>query len=122
MLAHGILTLFLILFNAIYSLFSHGVDSNTMQTMYLIPLLGGCGFFLLLNTIPRFPEASAWKLFTHLYHTGMALGITYCLLFGILEIAGTSSVYTVLFFQAGVLFLGASLVALVRAFLRQTTL
>lgn len=96
------ISIFCFIFNAVYSLFSHGVSADAMTYLYLIPLLGGSLPFLLLRFLLPQAEASLhYRFFYNCYHSGIALLTTASMLLGIFEIAGTSSSYLSLFYVLG---------------------
>lgn len=102
-----------IVFNAVYSLFAHGVSSAAMYLLFLYPLLGGAlPFGLLALCLPRAFLHRRWRLFCNLYHSGLALLILRSLLMGIFEIAGTGSALLVVYLAAGGLFCTAGLAGL----------
>lgn len=75
----------------IYALFGHGVRSDAMDYMFLYPLLGGA-----LALLPRCPRVAR-----NLYNAGIATLTAGGMMQGILEIAGTASIYTVVFTGTG---------------------
>lgn len=78
--------------NLIYSKFSHGVSSNYMTYLFIIPLIGG-SIFLFINKK---------NIKYNLYHLGIITLIIGSLIKGILEIAGTSSVFNIVYFIFGI--------------------
>ena len=98
---------FCFLFSSVYSLYGHGVRSASLSLMFLYPLLGGALVFLPLWVFGPLPdEIPHCRLFYNLYNSGVAALILGSALRGVLEIAGTSSPYTVFFPVAGWLFAG----------------
>lgn len=88
--------------NYIYSLFGHGVSSDAMTWMFMYPLIGGALFYLLLGMcIPNIKQISKYRLYFNIYNSGIALVTVGSLLTGIMEIAGTSSVYTKFYYYIG---------------------
>lgn len=89
----------------IYALFGHGVCSASMDTMFKYPLWMGTAPFSLLAALGkrlrrrRFP-----RLAFNLYNSGIAALTSGAMLYGILEIAGTSSAYQPLLMAAGWIF------------------
>jgi hypothetical protein len=97
----------------VYGIFGHGVDSPAMTWMFLYPLLGGALFyFVIVWFIPGTIKISGYRVFFNSYNSGIAVLTFGSFLKGILEIAGTSSPYTVLFYEAGVLFIASGLILL----------
>lgn len=86
-----------IIINYIYSQFSHGVSSNYMTYMFLIPVISGF-VSILLEKI----EKTTLKKQT-IFANGVATLTIGCFINGILEIAGTSSNYQFIYYVAGVL-------------------
>ena len=80
------------LFNFVYSLFSHGVTSDFMANMYLV-LLGGAVFYFLLFQIPGVRRRRLYRVFVNTLNTSVAVLVVGMALRGIIEIAGSSSVY-----------------------------
>lgn len=75
---------FLVVFNIIYGLFSHGVTSRYMQLVFLVPLLGGTFPSLMLMYIkePHFIIKNLWRM-------GLSSIIIGFLLRGVFDIYGT---------------------------------
>jgi hypothetical protein len=89
---------FCILFDRVYALFGHGVQSAAMSRMFLYPLLGGAlMFFLQWLFVPEPCRVRHYRLLFNLYNSGLAALTVGSLLQGILEIAGTTSPYLVAF-------------------------
>lgn len=115
-LVYFILSLAAIAVNLIYGLFGHGVHAASMTWMFLYPLLGGALLFLLLGIFfPSLRNAAGYRLFFNAYSSGIATLTVGGLLNGILEIAGTSSPYTIAFYAFG----GACILLAVLALLRE---
>lgn len=107
-IAYGGITVFCVLFNALYAQFSYGVDSPWMTFMFLFPLIGGVGVYgvrALLNKkpLPRFSYNA--------YNSGIATLIMGSLLRGVFEIAGAASPYQNVLLVVGVGFLGVSVIS-----------
>jgi len=97
----------------IYAIFGHGVRSPAMTWMFLYPLLGGGLVFLLIKLLfPQSIKASGYRLFYNVYNSGIAALTTGSFLKGILDIAGTSSPYTAVYYITGGLFIAAGLIIL----------
>jgi hypothetical protein len=85
----------------VYALFGHGVRSSAMEYMFLYPLIGGF-IIKFLSTLVRGEYAHGRKrVGVNLYNSGLAALTCGALLRGIVEIAGTDSVYIRWFFIAG---------------------
>ena len=90
------------LFAKIYTLFGHGVTSLWMSNAYLYLLgLGAFVFILLKIILPDIVQYKGYRLFCQTYNSGIAILINGMLLYGILEIAGGTSVYVSWFLGVG---------------------
>lgn len=95
-------TVLCISFDRIYALFSHNVSSRYLSFLFLYPLLGGAAFyFLIWLLVPRAEELKNRHLAAQCYHSGIAALTAGSALRGILEIAGTASPYTPVYFFFG---------------------
>lgn len=98
----------------IYALFGHGVRSLAMSLMFLYPLLGGALFYYVLGLlVPRVNTYMHYRLFYNIYNSGIAISTIGSLLKGILDIAGTASVYVPLFTITGWTCVAAALILLI---------
>ncbi len=90
------IALFCGIFAYIYELFSHGVYSNAMIYMFLYPLVLGAlpALYLRVNRKKDLPRIA---------HDGVILLTFGSLVTGILEIYGTTSVFTKYYYIAGIL-------------------
>ncbi len=96
-----------VLFDQVYALFGHGVRSASMSMMFLYPLIGGALVFTLLWFFcPEAEYRRHSRLFFNLYNSGIAALMTGSLLKGVLDIAGTSSPYLIVYRLVGWLLLG----------------
>lgn len=91
------ITIFTVIFDRIYSTFSHGVSSISMNFMFLFPLIGGVIFYLLVVLFLGKFNYENFRFIFNIYNSGIAIVTVRSLLNGILEIAGTSSPYLYLF-------------------------
>jgi hypothetical protein len=94
-------TLFCIVFNYIYSLFSHDVSSPFMSYAFIFSLvLGVVGFIVigLLNLDNR--------VAFNLYNAGIATLTVGSILRGIIDIAGADTTYPIYYFLVGTVFVG----------------
>ncbi len=82
-------TLFLVLFSAIYECFSHEVYSYFMLYAFAVPLVGGVLPFFSLAFSDRLPKPHRAAL--NLYHSGIASLTVGCVFQGVLEIYGTTN-------------------------------
>lgn len=92
---------FCIIFDQVYAVFGHGVRSASMSFMFLYPLTGGVSVFLLLHFISPAVSAGPYRLFYNAYNSGLAALTLRSMLYGIFEIAGTSSPYLTAFTVCG---------------------
>lgn len=87
------LAIFSVIFNLVYGLFSHGVSSESMSSIWIYLILASI-FFLILNIIHSASKKSGgFRFFYNIFNSGMALFCIGLLLSGIFEIAGTDSSY-----------------------------
>ncbi len=99
------ITLFCALFGGIYEQFSHEVYSFFMIYAFVLPLAGGVlPFFLLMKYKKAYPSSFAASC----YHAGIATLTTGSILYGALEIYGTTNILTTVYWILGVtlLFVG----------------
>ncbi|MDN5352280.1 MAG: hypothetical protein PWQ12_1200 [Clostridiales bacterium] len=92
-------TLFCGLFSFVYEHFSHGVYSNYMIWLFLIPLIGGVVPFAAIGAVQKFrvPERIAYNL----YNSGIATLAVGSAFNGVLEIYGTTSDYMPVYWVVG---------------------
>ncbi len=82
------ISLFCILFGAVYEYFSHDVYSYYMLYAFVIPLLGGVAPFFALS-LSRWPVPG--KFTQNTYHTGIATLTVGSIFSGVLKIYGTTN-------------------------------
>lgn len=87
------------IFAIIYYQFSHGVSSDYLVFMFMIPLLFGSLIYISLNILFKGKRYS--RIAYNIYNTGTAALTIGMMLQGIMEIAGTSSNYVIVFFILG---------------------
>ena len=97
-----LISLFCILFGAIYEIYSHGVYSYFMLYAFVFPLVGGTLLFL---TMAFFKAPTPSRVALNLYHSGIAALTTGCLFEGVLEIYGTTNRLVSVYWALGILFL-----------------
>ena len=87
----GIISIFGIVFFSIYNRYSHGVHSPFMTYFFAVPLIFGC----IPNCIAVISgrKIKTGHIASDIYCAGIAAVTVSCVLRGIFEIAGTSSVY-----------------------------
>ena len=95
------ITIFTVIFAAVYEHFSFGVYSKAMIFMFVFPLVMGFIPSLILSIMK-------WGTLPRLWNDGVLVITAGSLLTGVLEIYGTDSYYTPWFFYSGMflLFLG----------------
>ena len=101
-------TIFLIVFNIIYTHFSFGVTSDYMKYMFLITLIGGIieiTFLLICNHYNYRPRTSF-----NMWNSGLALLVAGCLVEGIVGISGRYTDWEIAYFTAGAIFLILSII------------
>ena len=96
-----ILTVVTVIIEKIYRLFGHGVTSPAMTWMFLYPLVGGLLIHLVSRTKIGIVDSERFRSFFNLYHSGIATLTAASFLMGVLEIAGTDSVYLPYFYIVG---------------------
>lgn len=97
-----ILTIACAVFGAVYEWFSHGVYSYYMLYAFMIPLLGGVmPFYFIIHFQKKIPAYMACRL----HHFGIITLTVGCLLWGVLEIYGTTNRLGSLYFIVGGMFL-----------------
>ena len=96
------ISLFCILFGAVYEFFSHGVYSYFMLYAFVFPLIGGTfpSFGMAFSSMP-IPN----KVSQNLYYSGIAALTTGLLFEGALEIYGTTNQLVSVYWILGILFI-----------------
>lgn len=96
-----LVSLFCLLFGAIYEHFSHAVYSNYMIYAFAFPLVGGTLPFLVMSLarVHRIPSVFAQKL----YHCGIATLTVGSIIQGVLAIYGTTNSLTPVYWLVGFL-------------------
>lgn len=89
-ITYFVISILCFVINIIYSKFGHGVTSNYMTYMYLIPIFFGVGLFLILR-IFKLPFFNRFEF--NIYNAGVSTLIIGSLVHGILEIAGTNTFF-----------------------------
>lgn len=93
-----LLSLLAIVTNLIYGKFGHGVHSAAMTWMFLYPLLGGALVYFLIDRYrPLITRFVIYRIGYNSYNSGIGALTVGSFLKGILEIAGSSSNYLVIF-------------------------
>lgn len=107
---YGWITLLSVVFCVIYEQFSFGEHADSMRLMFLLPLVGGVLPFCLLALAGR--KAPFSRTAYRLWHSGIAVLMSGCLVKGIIEISGRVSDYDGFYIAAGMMLLAASVIAM----------
>ena len=100
-----------------YELFSFGVYSNYMIYAFVFPLVGGAAFWLWVGTTRR---GLRWnKTFVKSQAAAIAAWTVGSMFKGVLDIYGTSSGRTAVYWAAGAVFAAAAAAALLAANVRR---
>lgn len=108
LISYASISLGLFLFQLVYHHFSHGVSAASLQYAWIVVACAGLIWWL----ISRWFRFKSLRLASNLYHSGLACIITWCVLNGILEIAGSDSPYLWLYLLCGGGFIISSLITL----------
>jgi hypothetical protein len=106
----------------VYALFGHGVRSDSMDFMFLYPLLGGSAVFLLaarLRPVLRKKTRGISRAGYNLYNSGIAALTSAALLTEIMEIAGSDSRMIQYIRIAGIVLIITAIARRIAASLRQ---
>ena len=104
-----LVSLFCVVFGAVYEHFSHEVYSAYMIYAFVFPLFGGALPFLSLLLLGK-PMPN--KLVQGLYHCGVMTLTVGSIVEGVLEIYGTTNKLTGVYWTAGAVFCGVAVVAI----------
>lgn len=108
-----IVTIFLILLNYIYSIFSHNVSSNYMTYMFIYPLVTGIlvSIFILINK--NISKLKSFYIGKSILNYGIAIMVFRSFIKGVFEIAGTDSNYLTYYFYMGLILILVSSILLI---------
>ena len=97
-----LVSLFCVLFGAVYERFSHEVYSYYMLYAFTFPLVGGSLVFMILSflNLKKYPNAVS----RNLYHSGIATMTVGSIVRGVLDIYGTTNVLEGYYWPVGVVF------------------
>ncbi len=118
-ITYAVIAVFCVIFDRVYAQFGHGVISDTMDWMFLYPLIGGALPFLVFWW--KQVNTEQYRLLYNAYNSGIAALTIGSALFGVFEIAGTSSTYTIAFFILGWTLCAAGLFGFAFTWLRRRT-
>lgn len=102
-LVYSEVTIFLIILNYIYSLFSHNISSSYMTYMFLYPLSGGTFVNLFIISSKKVTEIKLFYIAKSILNYGIATLVVGSFIKGVFEIAGTDSIYLVYYFYMGII-------------------
>lgn len=94
---------FAFIFDRVYSIFSHGVFSKDMFSMWIFLVCFGTIFYFILALVCKKMKHQPRRFAMNLYNSGTAIFVTGMLLHGIFEIAGTSSDFILYYKITGIL-------------------
>ncbi len=101
-------SIFVLIFSLVYSIFSHEVYSDYLSYAFLYPLIGGSVVYLCLHFTKKF---SKWPY--NFYNAGLATITVGSVLCGVNEIAGADTLYYLLFYLIGWILVILSVILLV---------
>lgn len=112
-ISYFIVTIFLILLNYIYSIFSHNVSSNYMTYMFIYPLVTGIlvSIFILINK--NISKLKSFYIGKSILNYGIAIMVFRSFMKGVFEIAGTDSNYLTYYFYMGLILILVSGILLI---------
>ncbi|MBX4192927.1 hypothetical protein, partial [Enterococcus lactis] len=113
--SYFISSVILFIFQLVYHHFSHGVTSQALKWVWVIPMVGGAFLFIFEKILNTFRNRLAFNLF----NTGLASYIVGMILKVILEIAGVSSAFIGIYSMIGTIILGISLFIYISSLLIQ---
>ena len=100
-------TLFLVLFGAVYEMFSHGVFSFFMLYAFAVPLVFGVTLYLVLLFLGKYPD----RVFLNLWNSAIAAFSAGSVFQGVLEIYGTTNSLIIVYPIAGCVLAASALVS-----------
>lgn len=104
-------TLFLVLFGAVYEMFSHGVFSFYMLYAFSIPLVFGVTLYLILLFLRKYPD----RVFLNLWNSAIVAFSAGSVFKGVLEIYGTTNSLVIVYPICGCILAVSALVSLLFA-------
>ena len=117
-LAYLKVTIFLVVLNYIYSLFSHNVSSDYMTYMFVYPLIGGLIVNLILVRNKKVNRVKLYYIGKIVLNYGIATLIVGSFIKGVFEIAGTDSTYIVYYFYLGTILISMGILFLLYSLYR----
>ena len=112
-----LVSLFFVLFGAVYEIYSHEVYSYYMLYAFTFPLIGGTLVFNILSflKLQKYPNAVA----RNLYHSGIATLTVGSVVQGVLEIYGTTNALSDYYWSVGIVLIVIGVVAGIVSFFLQ---
>ena len=104
-------TLFLVLFGAVYEMFSHGVFSFYMLYAFSIPLVFGVTLYLILLFLRKYPD----RVFLNLWNSAIVAFSAGSVFKGVLEIYGTTNSLVIIYPICGCIMAVSALASLLFA-------
>lgn len=98
-----LISLFCLLFGAVYERFSHEVYSGFMLYAFAIPLIGGTLLCFLLDQYSK--NWMPGRLIRNLYNSGIATLTVGCVFQGVLDIYGTTNKLIMVYWVVGFCFI-----------------
>lgn len=112
-ISYFIVTIFLILLNYIYSIFSHNVSSNYMTYMFIYPLVTGILFSIFILINKNISKLKSFYIGKSILNYGIAIMVFRSFMKGVFEIAGTDSNYLIYYFYMGLILILVSSILLI---------
>ena len=108
-LVYLLVSLFFVLFGAVYEIYSHEVYSYYMLYAFAFPLVGGTLVFNILSflKLQKYPNAIACNL----YHSGIATLTVGSVVQGVLEIYGTTNTLSDYYWYVGIVLIVTGAIA-----------
>ena len=104
-------TLFLVLFGAVYEMFSHGVFSFYMLYAFSVPLVFGVTLYLILLFLRKYPD----RVFLNLWNSAIVAFSAGSVFKGVLEIYGTTNSLVIVYPICGCIMAVSALASLLFA-------
>ena len=113
-----LITLFCILFGAVYEFYSHEVYSYYMLYAFVFPLAGGTFPFSIMNLARGkiYPNAPA----RNLYHSGIATLTIGSIIRGVLDIYGTTNMLTPYYLFVGIFMIVAGVLSYIGQLIKKS--
>ena len=112
-ISYFIVTIFLILLNYIYSIFSHNVSSNYMTYMFIYPLVTGILVIIFILINKNISKLKSFYIGKSILNYGIAIMVFRSFMKGVFEIAGTDSNYLIYYFYMGLILILVSSILLI---------